>query len=121
MLPSKMMPTISAFLFTTGLPELPPMMSGVETMFSGVSSLNFDFALIQVGKLIGLLFPCLSACSNAPPIVVKNGSFVPAGRGRGRPRQSRGQHRSSNAGSRSHREARWLPPPRNDLRERRPL
>jgi hypothetical protein len=31
MLPSKMIPTSSPFRFTTGLPELPPMMSAVLT------------------------------------------------------------------------------------------
>jgi len=43
-----MMPTISAFVLITGLPEFPPMMSGVEIMFSGVSSRSLDFALIHV-------------------------------------------------------------------------
>ncbi len=32
MFPSKMIPTTSAFLLMTGLPELPPMISGVETV-----------------------------------------------------------------------------------------
>ncbi len=43
MLPSKIRPTISAFLLMTGLPELPPMMSAVQTKLNGVfrSSLSF--------------------------------------------------------------------------------
>src|SRR5829696_8627031 len=36
MFPSKMSPTTSPFLFTTGLPELPPMMSAVQTKLNGV-------------------------------------------------------------------------------------
>ena len=40
MLPSKIRPTISLSRLTTGLPELPPMMSAVETKLSGVSSLS---------------------------------------------------------------------------------
>ena len=40
MLPSKIRPTTSLSRLTTGLPELPPMMSAVETKFSGVSSFS---------------------------------------------------------------------------------
>src|SRR5947208_3307129 len=36
MLPSKISPTISAFALMTGEPELPPMMSLVETKLNGV-------------------------------------------------------------------------------------
>ena len=43
MLPSKMMPTNSFALFTTGLPLLPPMMSASETKLNGV--FRFSFAL----------------------------------------------------------------------------
>jgi len=35
-LPSKIRPTSSAFLLMTGLPELPPMMSAVQTKLKGV-------------------------------------------------------------------------------------
>ena len=38
MLPSKIRPTTSPSRLTTGLPELPPMMSAVETKLNGVSS-----------------------------------------------------------------------------------
>src|SRR5438309_1172496 len=48
MLPSKIMPTTSPFLFTVGDPELPPMMSGVETKFSGVFKSSFAFDLVQL-------------------------------------------------------------------------
>ena len=37
MFPSKMIPTNSPARLITGLPELPPMMSAVETKSSGVS------------------------------------------------------------------------------------
>ena len=40
MLPSKIRPTTPLSRLTTGLPELPPMMSAVETKLSGVSSLS---------------------------------------------------------------------------------
>src|SRR6476659_8664700 len=51
MLPSKIRPTTSLSRLTTGLPELPPMMSAVETKFSGVSSLRRSsfLALNQLG------------------------------------------------------------------------
>src|SRR5262245_7730900 len=41
MLPSKIRPTTSAFLLTTGLPELPPMMSLVETKLNDVFRLSW--------------------------------------------------------------------------------
>ena len=46
MFPSKMIPTNSPARFTTGLPELPPMMSAVLTKLNGVprSSAPFFFA-----------------------------------------------------------------------------
>jgi hypothetical protein len=50
MLPSKTIPTNSPFVFSTGLPELPPMMSFVETKSSGVSSLRADIFSSQRGE-----------------------------------------------------------------------
>src|SRR4051812_32789853 len=78
MLPSKMMPTTSPLVLTTGLPELPPMMSAVQIVFSGVLRSIFDLLFIQLcGSLYGSLLPCFAACSNAPPIVVKYGTLEP--------------------------------------------
>jgi hypothetical protein len=37
------MPTNSPARLTVGLPELPPMMSAVETKFSGVSRRSADY------------------------------------------------------------------------------
>src|SRR5436190_1117492 len=50
MLPSKMMPTNSPARFTTGLPELPPMMSAVETKLNGVPRFSFDFRLDDLAE-----------------------------------------------------------------------
>ena len=47
MLPSKIMPTNSFALFTTGLPLLPPMMSASETKSNFVARLRFDFLSSQ--------------------------------------------------------------------------
>ena len=55
MLPSKIRPTTSLSRLTTGLPELPPMMSAVDTKLSGVSrsSLPADLRLVPArGELI---------------------------------------------------------------------
>src|SRR5271169_2378730 len=72
--PSKMMPTTSASLSITGLPELPPMMSGVETVSKGVFRSSDGLALIQLcGSSYGGLLPCCAACSYAPPKVVNHG------------------------------------------------
>ena len=58
MLPSKIRPTTSLSRLTTGLPELPPMMSAVETKLSGVS--RFEPARLPRlvparGELVGVL------------------------------------------------------------------
>jgi len=47
MFPSKIRPTISASRLITGLPELPPMMSFVDTPFSGVARSIVPFASIH--------------------------------------------------------------------------
>ena len=47
MLPSKIMPTNSFALFTTGLPLLPPMMSASETKLYFVAGFSADFLSIQ--------------------------------------------------------------------------
>ena len=44
MLPSNTSPTTSPASFTTGLPELPPMMSAVDTKFMGVFMSTLDSA-----------------------------------------------------------------------------
>ena len=58
MFPSKMIPTTSAFLLMTGLPELPPIISGVETVSNGVlrSIDDFDFNQLS-GSWYGGLLP----------------------------------------------------------------
>jgi hypothetical protein len=59
MLPSKINPTSSAFLLITGEPELPPMMSFVETKLNGVFIDKTDFFSTQrFGSSNGNLFPC---------------------------------------------------------------
>ena len=65
-----MMPTNSPLRLTTGLPELPPMMSAVETKLNGVSrfslSLRFDPALRQVeGRLVVVLVGVLVGAAEA--------------------------------------------------------
>src|SRR6516164_9912309 len=78
MFPSKMMPTTSASLLMSGLPELPPIMSGVDTVLNGVFGSSDDFALIQLGgSSYGYLLPCAAAWSKAPPIVVYHGTCWP--------------------------------------------
>src|SRR5207247_2064822 len=47
MLPSKMMPTNSALRLMTGLPELPPMMSAVQTKLNGVFKFRRPLRLRQ--------------------------------------------------------------------------
>ena len=77
MLPSKIRPTTSLSRLTTGLPELPPMMSAVETKLSGVSRfeaaafVGLDPARRQLRR--GAVLPCALACSKAPPMVVYGG------------------------------------------------
>src|SRR3954447_15708334 len=78
MLPSKMIPTTSPFLFTVGDPEFPPIMSAVETKLNGVFKFKLDFAFIQLsGRLYGDWLPCSAACSKAPPMFVANGMDFP--------------------------------------------
>src|SRR5215469_12002874 len=73
-LPSKMMPTTSAFLLISGLPEFPPMISGVETVSNGVFGSSDDLDFIQLaGNWYGGLLPCLAAWSYVPPSVVYQG------------------------------------------------
>src|SRR5437870_11867360 len=47
MLPSKIMPTDSFALFTTGLPLLPPMMSASDTKLNWAKRLRLDALSIQ--------------------------------------------------------------------------
>jgi len=59
MLPSKMIPTNSFALFTTGLPLLPPMMSASETKSNFVARFRFAFLSIQrCGRSNGGLLSC---------------------------------------------------------------
>src|SRR4051812_21777522 len=56
MLPSKINPTTSAFRLMTGLPELPPMMSFVETKLYGVVRSRLPFLCThRCGSLNGSL------------------------------------------------------------------
>ena len=65
MLPSKMIPTSSPLRLTTGLPELPPMMSAVETKLKGVVRSSWFLRSIQqfCGSWKGGTLPCCSAHS----------------------------------------------------------
>src|SRR3974390_1463361 len=77
-LPAKMIPPTSASLLMSGLPEFPPMMSGVETVSKGVFASSVGLALIQLaGSSYGGLLPCFAACSYAPPSVVYHGTCCP--------------------------------------------
>src|SRR6516162_3424834 len=79
MLPSKMMPTTSPLLLINGLPELPPMMSGVETVSYTVFRSREDLAFSQLsGSWYGGLLPCSWVCWKAPPRVVNHGTFFPS-------------------------------------------
>src|ERR1700757_3839931 len=74
MLPSKMMPTNSPARLTTGLPELPPMMSAVHTKLNGVEPLIAAFfPSHDFGRLNGGSFLCSAECSYVPDIVVNHG------------------------------------------------
>src|SRR5690349_18192194 len=78
MLPSKMIPTNSALRLITGLPELPPMMSHVDTKLNGVLESIACLCLCHVGgKAQGALLWCCSACWNAPPKVVHGSIHLP--------------------------------------------
>src|SRR6266545_4097676 len=70
-----MIPTNSLLRFTTGLPELPPMMSGVETKLNGVlSSLSTAFfASHDFGRSKGGWLLCSAEWAKAPPTVVAQG------------------------------------------------
>ena len=78
MLLSKMMPTNSPALLITGLPELPPMMSTVETKLNGVSPAICSRASCQLfGRIHGSLASWTFSCSNAPPMMVQGGNLLP--------------------------------------------
>ncbi len=49
MLPSKMSPTISALRLITGDPEFPPVISGVDTKFTGVDKSSFSRPAVYRG------------------------------------------------------------------------
>src|SRR5262249_49723364 len=78
MLPSKIIPTSSAFLLMTGLPELPPMMSAVQTKLSGVlrSRLLLCFSH-RGGRSNGGLFPCSFDHEYIPSKLVNGGTGLP--------------------------------------------
>src|SRR5207249_8689178 len=70
-----MIPTSSAFLLMTGLPEFPPIMSAVFTKFSGVFGLiSFRCSNQLFGNANGGWFWWSSECLYAPPRVVVQGN-----------------------------------------------
>src|SRR6266404_9739301 len=78
MLPSKISPTNSPFLLIVGEPELPPMMSSVETKLNGVFRSTADFFSSQRGgKLYGNSDLNCVERSYRPPSVVKGETFLP--------------------------------------------
>ena len=69
---------VASYLDVVGEPEFPPMISAVETKFSGVFKSSFGFALSQLsGRAYGGLLPCSCACWNAPPMFVSKGIDFP--------------------------------------------
>src|SRR4051812_4010941 len=79
MLPSKIIPTYSPALLTTGLPLLPPMISAVHTKLNGVSRSKGLGGCSQLwGNANGGFAPCKSECLNAPPMVVHGGIGLPS-------------------------------------------
>src|SRR5256885_8649005 len=79
MLPSKISPTSSPFLLIVGEPELPPMMSLVETKLNGVFRFTEFFRSHQrCGRLYGNSCLCCSERAYRPPSVVNGGTFFPS-------------------------------------------
>src|SRR5437867_7945862 len=78
MLTSKIRPTNSPFLLIVGEPELPPMMSSVETKLNGVLKLIAGFFSIQRGgRLYGNRYLKFAARSYRPPSVVNGVTRLP--------------------------------------------
>src|SRR5688572_2599544 len=78
MLPSKIRPTISPFLLIVGEPELPPMMSSVETKLKGVARFTADFFSVQRGgRLYGNFWLNFAERSYKPPSVVNGAMRLP--------------------------------------------
>jgi hypothetical protein len=77
-LPSKIKPTSSAFLLIAGEPELPPIMSLVETKLNGVFKPTTDFlSTHRGGRLYGNSALCSVDRAKSPPSVVNGVIFVP--------------------------------------------
>ena len=78
MLPSKMIPTTSPFLFTVGEPEFPPMMSAVETKLHGVFEIQLCLGLHPaLRQVIGRLVAMLSRVFIGPAQLVAKGIVFP--------------------------------------------
>src|SRR5882672_539320 len=78
MLPSKIKPTNSPSLLMVGEPELPPMMSLVETKLNWAFRLTVDFFSIHLGgRLYGNSCLKPAARSYNPPSVVNGAIFFP--------------------------------------------
>ena len=81
MLPSKITPTSSPFRLTTGLPELPPMMSAVEMKLkcvcrkASLAAGESRNARHRGGRSNGGASPAVAALAKSPPNVV-NGAVA---------------------------------------------
>jgi len=78
MFPSKMIPTNSPARFTTGLPELPPMMSWVATKLNGtLPSIARRLSTHRFGRSNGGRYSMLAARSYRPDTTVNGGTDFP--------------------------------------------